>query len=151
MPILDGQSNVPANISNRTDSVTPFAPAPPLTDMWVYAVGSSDCGWEETAGLSVTTCDHGGTQLRVAILEIGYGSNEIAWMNGGQLTNSDQYSSTPVCVTGGYYSWPCSAGQTVVGYLNEYSVDGYQNGIFKYQNTSTNSPWNTMSVQISIL
>lgn len=39
----------------------------------------------------------------------------------------------------------------VVGFLNEYSPDGYQNGLFKYQNPSTNSPWNTMSVQISIL
>lgn len=127
------------------------APAPPLTAMWVYAVGSTDCGWEYTAGLTTTTCNHGGAQLRTAVLEIGYGSNPVAWMNGGVLPSSARYASTPVCVTGGYYTWPCTAGQTVVGFLNEYNLDGYQNGIFKYQNTSTNSPWNTMSVQISIL
>lgn len=127
------------------------APAPPLTAMWVYAVGSTDCGWEYTAGLTTTTCNHGGAQLRSAVLEIGYGSNPVAWMNGGLLPSSARYASTPVCVTGGYYTWPCTAGQTVVGFLNEYNLDGYQNGIFKYQNTSTNSPWNTMSVQISIL
>ena len=75
----------------------------------------------------------------------------VAWMNGGLLPSSARYASTPVCVTGGYYTWPCTAGQTVVGFLNEYNLDGYQNGLFKYQNTSTNSPWNTMSVQISIL
>ncbi len=57
-------------------------------------------------------------------------------MNGGVLPSSARYASTPVCVTGGYYTWPCTAGQTVVGFLNEYNLDGYQNGIFKYQNTS---------------
>ncbi|MGO2372971.1 MAG: DUF4879 domain-containing protein [Pseudoalteromonas prydzensis] len=57
----------------------------------------------------------------------------------------------PVCVTSSNYTWPCTAGQTVVGFLNEYIIDGHQNGLFKYQNTLTNSPWNTMSVQISIL
>ncbi|MDI9689709.1 YolA family protein [Burkholderia cenocepacia] len=127
------------------------APAPPLTAMWVYAVGSTDCGWEYTAGLTTTTCNHGGAQLRSAVLEIGYGASRVAWMNSGVLPSSAMYASTPVCITGGYYTWPCTAGQTVVGFLNEYNLDGYQNGIFKYQNTSTNSPWNTMSVQISIL
>ncbi|WP_201278427.1 DUF4879 domain-containing protein [Pandoraea fibrosis] len=39
----------------------------------------------------------------------------------------------------------------VVGFLNEYNLDGYQNGLFKYQNPSINSLWSTMSVQISVL
>lgn len=147
---------MPVRAEVTTDSdiqgdVGALASAPPLTDMWVYAVGSTDCGWEYTAGQTMTTCNHGGLQLRTAILEIGYGSSRIAWMNGALLSSSSMYASTPVCVTGGYYTWPCTAGQTVVGFLNEYNLDGYQNGIFKYQNTSTNSPWNTMSVQISIL
>lgn len=133
----------------RNSEIVPFAPAPALSSMWVYAVGSSNCDWEYTAGLSTTSCDHGGAQLRTAVLEIGYGSSRIAWMNGGILGSS--YANTPVCVTGGYYTWPCTAGQTVVGFLVEYNLDGYQNGLFRYQNTSTNSPWNTMAVQISIL
>ncbi len=134
-----------------TSGAVARAAAPPLTAMWVYAVGSTNCGWEGTAGLTTTTCNHGGAQLRAAVLEIGYGASRVAWMNSGLLSSSAMYASTPVCVTGGYYTWPCTAGQTVVGFLNEYNLDGYQNGIFKYQNTSTNSPWNTMSVQISIL
>jgi|SRR5690554_4040425 hypothetical protein len=154
-PALTSQNNpIPAEVTSTSQvesGAVARAPAPPLTDMWVYAVGSSDCGWESTAGLTVTTCDHGGSELRAAVLEIGYGSNRIAWMNGGILPSSAQYATTPVCVTGGYYTWPCTAGQTVVGWLVEYNLDGHQNGIFKYQNTSTNSPWNTMSVQISIL
>ncbi|MGV8002124.1 YolA family protein [Photorhabdus temperata subsp. temperata] len=127
------------------------APAPPLTNMWVYAVGSTNCGWEYTSNLFATTCDHGGQQLRAAVLEIGYGYNSFAWMNGNILHNSAMYASTPVCITNGYYTWPCTAGQTVAGYLREYNLDGNQNGTFRYQNTSTNSPWNTESVQINIL
>lgn len=154
-PELSGAS-VPAQGANaapqsaRSGAVA-LAAAPSLSNMWVYAVGSSNCGWEYTSGLSATSCDHGGAQLRTAVLEIGYGSSPLAWMSGGLLASSTNYQTTPVCVTGGYYSWPCTAGQTVVGFLRYYNLDGYQSGLFKYQNTSTNSPWNTMSVQISIL
>ncbi|AKH63129.1 MULTISPECIES: YolA family protein [Photorhabdus] len=126
-----------------------YIPAPPLTNMWVYAVGSTTCGWEYTSNLPVTNCDHGGNLLRAAVLEIGYGFNPIAGMNGVTLPGS-MYSSTPVCITGGYYTWPCAAGQIVVGSLKEYSLDGYQNGLFRYQNTSTNWPHNTISTQINI-
>lgn len=152
-PVNSHRHQIPAEVSPGTGQGTDagtFAAAPPLTAMWVYAVGSSNCGWEYTAGLYSTSCDHGGPLLRAAVLEIGYGGNDVAWMNGGLLPTTAQYASTPVCVTGGYYTWPCTAGQTVVGFLNEYYLDGHQNGIFKYQNTSMNSPWNTMSVQISI-
>lgn len=134
----------------KTD-IVPFAVAPPLSAMWVYAVGSTDCGWEETAGLVTTTCNHGGAQLRVAVLEIGYGSSGIVTANGGVLPSSAMYASTMVCLTGSYYTWPCTPGQTVVGFLKEYSLDGLQSAFFKYQNTSLNSPWNSMSVQISVL
>ncbi|MQL49731.1 DUF4879 domain-containing protein [Photorhabdus khanii] len=127
-----------------------YIPAPTLTNMWIYAVGSTNCGWEYTSNLPVTNCNHGGGLLRAAVLEIGYGFNPIAGMNGAILPGS-MYSSTPVCITGGYYTWPCPAGQIVAGWLKEYTLDGYQNGIFRYQNTSTNWPHNTMSTQISIL
>ncbi|MCC8421725.1 MULTISPECIES: YolA family protein [Photorhabdus] len=126
------------------------APAPPLSDMWVYAVGSTNCGWEYTSNVLATTCDHGGQQLRAAVLEIGYGYSPFAWMNGNLLPKSAMYADTPVCITNGYYTWPCTAGQTVVGFLKEYNLDGNQNGLFRYQNTSTNLPQNIESVQINI-
>jgi len=124
--------------------------ASPLTNIQVYAIRSANCGLEHTARLMATRCDHGGEWLRVAILEIGYGVNPIVWMNGKVLPDSAQYSRTPVCITGGYYKWPCASGQTVVGYLNEYNLDGDQGGIFRYQNTSINTPWNTIPMQINI-
>jgi hypothetical protein len=129
------------------------APAPGLTSARIYAVGSTSCGWEyiNGNGSGSTSCNHGGGELRVAIMEIGYGSNPIASMNGGQLPRSARYSSTGICVTGTQYTWPCKAGQTIVGWLDEYNVDGYDSGQFKYQNTSTNAPYNTVYTQINVL
>lgn len=153
LPPLDVQTNLLA----QEDDVPVVArgPAAPLTDMWVYAVGSTNCGWEYTynyldSGRILTMCDHGGEQLRAAVLEIGYGFQRFAKMNNSLLPSSAMYASTPVCVTGGYYAWPCSAGQIVAGFLNEYNLDGHQNGIFQYENTSANSPFNTMGVFINI-
>lgn len=148
-PLSNDANPTPAGHA-AISSASPYAPAPALSNMWVYAVGSTNCDWEYTSGLSTTACDHGGPELRVAVLEIGYGSNRVAWMIGGLLPSSAMYESTLVCVTGGYYTWPCSAGQTAVGFLNKYRLDGHQSGQFKYQNTSSNAPFNTMSVQISI-
>ncbi|NHB92102.1 YolA family protein [Photorhabdus cinerea] len=151
-PLLPNPEN-PIRVEEKelnTKSELAYIPAPPLTNMWVYAVGSTNCGWEYTSNLPVTNCNHGGQQLRAAVLEIGYGYNSFAWMNSGMLPYS-LYSSTPVCITNGYYTWPCAGGQIVAGFLKEYILDGYQNGIFRYQNTSANWPQNTMSVQISIL
>ena len=145
-------SKLPGDFAAKSGAA-PLAAAPPLTKLFVYAVGSTNCGWEymTTIGQISTTCNHGGAQLRSAVLEIGYGSSPIAWMSGALLPSSANYQITPVCVVGGVYSWPCPAGSVVVGFLRYYKLDGYQSGLFRYQNTSTNSPWNTLSTQINIL
>lgn len=134
-------------------SVTTLAAASSLSQVFVYAVGSSNCGWEYMTSTSQfsTTCNHGGALMRSVVLEIGYGSNPLAWMVGSLLPSYTNYQTTPVCVVGGYYSWPCPSGYSVVGFLRYYNLDGNQGGLFRYQNTSTNSPWNTISTQINIL
>ena len=147
----DTKLKAPEVKSGRFQPGIAFAPAPALTSVRVYAIGSTNCGWEYPGGALGTSCDHGGAQLRAAVLEVGYGSFRVVWMNGGVLASSAMYASTPVCITNGYYSWPCTAGQTVVGFLNEYTLDGSQGGQFKYQSTSINAPGNTLSVQINIL
>lgn len=136
----------------RTD-VHPMASASPLTTVYVYAVGSSNCNWEYMTSQTQfsTTCNHGGSQLRAAVIEIGYGNNPLAWMSGGLLSTSKNYQTSPLCVVNGAYTWSCPSGYTIVGFLRYYNLDGYQSGTFKYQNKSTNSPWNTISKQISIL
>jgi hypothetical protein len=142
---------VPAPVTDVPVPPMPRAPAPALSSIRVYAVGSTSCGWEYTNGNGSTTCNHGGGELRVAVIEIGYGANPIASMNGGQLPRSARYASTGICITGTQYTWPCTPGQTVVGWLDEYNVDGHESGYFKYQNTSTNAPYNTLYTQINIL
>ena len=126
-------------------------PAPGLTYLQISYVGSSNIGWEQTPdGLYTTVYDHGGAQLRVVTDELGYGNLMVARMNGSVLPSSAQYSNSTICWNGYSYVTPCSAGQTVAGWRRYWNLDGYQSGTFSYQNTSTNSPFNTMSDWINI-
>jgi len=125
--------------------------APPLTQIIIYAVGSSQCGWEYLSiGQWATSCDHGGRQLRVGILEIGYGVEEFAKMNGRTLPKSAKYSSQTVCLVNGYYTWPCNRGGMIVGWFNEYSLDGYQGGRFEYENISRTGRPNKIHAFVNI-
>ncbi|MDC0713648.1 DUF4879 domain-containing protein [Stigmatella sp. ncwal1] len=129
-----------------------LAPAPPLTYLQVYAVGSSNQGWEyPDPSVYATSLDHGGSVLLVVVLEVGYGFSRFAKMNGSQLPSSANYLDEALCWNAYGQLAYCSAGQTVAGWLRYYDVSGYQSGSFTYQNTSTNSPWNTMYDQITIL
>ncbi|AEY69549.1 hypothetical protein AH2_00039 [Burkholderia phage vB_BceS_AH2] len=129
------------------------APAPPLSRIIMFAVGSSNCGWEymTTIGQISTTCDHGGAQLRAVVQEIGYGGTPIAWMQGGLLPNSANYLNEAICIVNGYYTTACPNGATIVGWYRYFNLDGYQNGQFQEQNTSIVSPFNTLSTFINIL
>lgn len=40
--------------------------------------------------------------------------------------------------------------RTVDGWEYKWDASGQQNGQFKYQNTSTNAPWNTLSTTLNI-
>jgi hypothetical protein len=133
--------------------VVPMGPAPPLTRVLVYAVGSTQYGgWEymTTIGQQWTVGDHGGAQLRVVVQEIGHGSSRFAWMAGSMLPDSANYHNDSICISGNYYVAPCPVGGIVVGWYRYYNLDGWQENIFTYQNTSTNQPWNTLSTGISI-
>ena len=122
-------------------------PAPNLSSVRVYAVGSSNYGdWEflPTGALS-TANDHGG-QVQVAVLEFGYGVNPVATMNGNSVSI---YESTAVCGPPSNFNFPCTNGQTMTGTMYIYDVSGYQNGTFAYQHTSINAG-GTLYAQIYI-
>ncbi|MCA7012277.1 YolA family protein [Dickeya dadantii subsp. dieffenbachiae] len=150
------ESNSPLSAARDTSRASTSgalrAPAPSLSRVTVYAVGSSNCGWEymTSVGQLSTTCDHGGAQLRVAVQEIGYGNNPVAWMNGGILPRSANYQTDGICIVGNQYTFPCPAGYTVVGWMHYYNLDGTDNGQFKFQDTSTNAPRNTLFTQTYI-
>jgi hypothetical protein len=141
-----------------TDGVTAAnealrGPAPPLTRVMVYAVGSTQYGgWEymTTIGQQGTVGDHGGAQLRVVVQEIGHGNVPLAYMAGSMLPDSANYQNDTICISGNYYVSPCPVGGIIVGHYRYFNLDGWQDNIFQYQNTSMNSPFNTLSTSIYI-
>lgn len=122
-----------------------LAPADPLTYVEVDYVGSSTQGWEPIAVDAFSTSkDHGGATLLVRVIEVGYGTNPIAEMNGSILSSSKNYENTRLCWNfSGYLTFDCQAGMLIAGYARYYDLSGNQSGTFEYQNTSINSPWNT--------
>ena len=119
------------------------ASAYPLTFAEIYRVYSSNCGDEFLYSPYVsTTCDHGGAQLRVFVVEVGNGTGGKVTMVGDELPRSALVSSTPICMIGGQIM-QCPPGVTVQGYIREYKLDGYQGGRFTYENTSASHPFNT--------
>ncbi|RCL02114.1 MAG: hypothetical protein JSC188_000436 [Candidatus Tokpelaia sp. JSC188] len=136
-------------------TVDPHEPAPPLTQMWVNGVLSSKCGknWEEfpRSGTSATSCGHGGPLLRVAVLEIGYGSSHPSVRYQDNPLGS-AYETEPLCDHGSGTIGKCSRGQTVAAFKRYYNLDGRSvPGYFTYENTSINAPRNTMFTSINIL
>ena len=126
------------------------APGAPLSYVQVRYVGSSNIGWEAISDIMPSTLqNHGGAQLRVLTVEVGYGTSRVAKINGITLPSSANYQTIAFC--GSNFLTPCSAGQTIVGYSRYWNLDGYQGGLFYYQTTSINSPLNTMSDTLSIL
>lgn len=115
------------------------APAPALSYLQVVAVASANSPSWEYVGRDqfLTNVDHGGAWLYIATQERGYGFTPIAKFNGVTVA---QDSSQPIVENG-----------IVVGYTRYwYITSNTASGQFTYQNTSTNSPWNTMSDWISI-
>lgn len=111
--------------------------APDLKSVTIYAVGSSQYGWEMQPS-GTTQGDHGGAQLRIAIFENGIGKPpQIAWMNGVQLPSP--YLTQRVCAASGGYTTSCQSGQSVIGMIRYFNADGYQSGTFKYRTISVNT------------
>lgn len=129
-----------AKIMNPSKSeVSAFAPAPPLSSMWVDQVGSTNYGgWEYVRGKYITTGDHGGAELYVYTYERGYASSRLAQMNGGRL---DQWDHQLIDEDGD---------NTIDGFFIGWDACGHESGQFTYQATSSNYPRNTMSTWISI-
>ena len=136
---------------HQTKGIARKARAQGLQYLQVAAVLSASGGWESIGAYQMATSrDHGGGSLRVVTEEIGYGNVLVARMNGILLPASANYQNESICFNGRAATTRCSSGQTVVGYRRYWKLDGNQRGTFSYQNTSMNSPWNTMSDSIYI-
>lgn len=81
--------------------------------------------------------------MSVTVDELGYGNAPVALFNGGMINTL--ISSSPFCTYSYNNPIPCKAGQSIIGWRKKYSLNGNQSGTFKYQNTSSVSPWTTKS------
>ncbi|MCG7537430.1 DUF4879 domain-containing protein [Pseudoalteromonas sp. OOF1S-7] len=140
---LQGQAQSKASKSD----VTIMGPASGISYYEVFAVGSTDKGWEyPPASQFSTTEDHGGNQLLVAVIQYGYGNPNQATMNGQQKSyNSREYlcgSMSNLHI--------CNTGETVTGFLYYFDFSGQQSGQFNTSSNSTASPFGYWSDSIYI-
>jgi hypothetical protein len=123
------------------------ASAPPLTQVKVLKVESPGCGFESIAdGQAQTRCDHKGPNIKVYVLEVGYGRGAHVGLDGFDLNGT----RTPVCAFDNGNLTECTVGRKTVGYLYIFDLAGKQDGTFTFSNTSINAPGNTMSTQLYI-
>ncbi len=111
------------------------APAPPLTDLQVYAACSTNHPAYEyfSSNQFSSVYNHGGGEMYIVTYEIGIGHNRIAKMN-GQTLQSVAYQAIDL------------NGDTIIdGWIYYWDASAFENGNFTFQCTSLNSPWNTMS------
>ena len=122
------------------------ASAAPLTQVKVVRVESTACGSENiTEGQAQTRCDHG-PDIKVYVLEIGYGREPHVELDGFEVDGT----RTQVCAFSNGALTDCSRQSRVVGYLYTFGLAGKQSGIFTFSNTSINAPGNTLSAQLYI-
>jgi hypothetical protein len=101
------------------------AAAPGVTYFQIYAVGSTFYnGWQYVgASWTNTGFDHGGAQLRVAVLQFGYGTT------GATLDGAigPMYLSENLCGSLSTLHY-CAAGELITGFLRYFNFDGRQGG-----------------------
>lgn len=123
------------------------ASAPPLSEVKVLKVESPACGFEDIAlGQAQTRCDHSGPNIKVYVLEVGYGRQPHVTLDGFEVDGT----RSPVCAYSNGNLNDCSVRTKVVGYLYVFDLKGKQEGTFSFSNISINAPGNRMSTQLYI-
>ncbi|HCS46113.1 MAG TPA: DUF4879 domain-containing protein [Pseudomonas sp.] len=123
------------------------ASAPPLSQVKVLKVESPGCGFENIAqGQEQTRCNHSGPNIRVYVLEVGYGRGAQVGLDGFEVNGT----RTPICAFDNGNLTECTVGKKTVGYLYVFDLAGKQEGAFTFSNTSINAPGNTLSTQLYI-
>lgn len=136
----------------RERPLRPQEAAPDVSELAIYAMASTTAGggWEYPAGSMSTTYNYGGKFFRVAVVEMGYASWRKASYKGNYLPFSANYQEDTI--RGGTATAPesCSAGQTVIGYIEYWKLDGETGGGKFYYETSGGTGASGVSTQIYI-
>lgn len=139
-------------LSAMTTLIAPYAAtaasAPPLTEVKVLKVQSPSCGFEDiTPGQTKTKCDHQGPNIKIYVLEVGYGRRPQAGLDGADIDGV----RTRVCAFDNGNLTDCAGMVSkVVGWLYIFDMAGKQRGTFTFRNTSINAPGNVLSTQLYI-
>lgn len=123
------------------------ASAPALSEVKVLKVESPACGFEDIApGQAQTRCNHSGPNIKVYVLEVGYGRQPQVTLDGFEVDGT----RSPVCAFSNGNLNDCSTRTKVVGYLYVFDLKGKQEGTFSFSNVSINAPGNRMSTELYI-
>ncbi|TDX51616.1 DUF4879 domain-containing protein [Orenia marismortui] len=129
------------NNKEKEGDVSAQAPAAPLDYVRVFLVESSLYGQESISRYQMSTDEnHGGSQLFIYTLDVGYGYSELAEMNGSSASVEKVYEELLDLDNDGI----------IDSRAKVWDASGYESGRFYYENTSTNSPWNTESTTLYI-
>jgi hypothetical protein len=95
----------------------------------VFGVGLSKSGGFEflSKDQSSTANEHGGNQIRVAVLQVGYGNINQAIFDGQNKSPSE---TVRLCGSLGVDVHACRVGGTVMGWLNYFDIKGSKDGYF---------------------
>ncbi|KZN62389.1 hypothetical protein N473_19240 [Pseudoalteromonas luteoviolacea CPMOR-1] len=153
LQILDGEFLDKSQLQNfalsreSQSDISIQGPASGISYYEVFAVGSSNMGWEYPSSSDFsTTKDHGGNQLLVAVIQYGYGNPNKATMNGLQKS----YSNSEYLCGSMSNLHICKTGETVTGFLYYFDFSGQQSGQFNTSSNSIASPFGHWSDSIYI-
>ncbi|MFP3516903.1 DUF4879 domain-containing protein [Pseudomonas sp. SIMBA_077] len=122
------------------------APAMPLSQIEILKVASSSGAVENVSdGREQTKEHHGGPNIKVFVLERGYGGQPTVTFDGQTVDGK----RTPVCNKGeGLVT--CDGAGTTVGYLYTFDLGNKEGGWFQFSNTSLVAPFTRLTAQLYI-
>ena len=122
------------------------APAMPLSAVEILKVVSRTCAIEDVSDArEQTRCNHDGPNIKVYVLERGYGGQPNVTLNGQKIDGV----RAPVCNRGSGLD-DCQRGGTTTGYLYTFDLGNKNEGWFEFSNTSLVPPHNRLSARLFI-
>lgn len=93
---------------------------------------------------------HGGSELLISTVEIGFGTDPIVIMSGRVLPETSLVRKDRLCKKRDGSVGTCGRGESLVGYRRVWDCAGYGNGEFSLQITSKDYPHNTLMAKLYI-
>lgn len=122
------------------------APAMPLSAVEILKVVSRTCAVEDVSDAREhTRCNHDGPNIKVYVLERGYGGQPNVTLDGQKIDGV----RAPVCNRGSGLD-DCQRGGTTTGYLYTFDLGNKNEGWFEFSNTSLVPPHTRLGARLLI-